>query len=263
MLRSFRLMLALFWEVFLMQTVSNTCFGCNKNALICTGLLNMCLVLGMSYANYRFMHAEVFMLIRIVILRMLTITLTQVDLFFRSPLILFTARLISWSVFHQKCVIYLLCYIFWMCIWYIVASGMMPASKIPITITAVSAWDYKHAREECNRYVKLVMKCNFRLYSYASIKIFWVIPERQNNVRISIIVGFILTAVVFKILEPILDEVFSDLNNATTTSPWHPLDADVPEECLIQVEFCTCRKSLHYRRAMCFLVHGVMWICQL
>lgn len=172
--------------------------------------------------------------------------------------------------FSIKNVINLLCYMFWMCVQYIVASGVMPASKIPVTITAVSAWDYKHAEEECNRYVKLVMKCNLRFDSYASIKIFWMIPKRQNNVTISIIIGCIVTAIVFKILEPFLDEVFSALNSAPINSPWHPPGADVPQECLMQVEFCTCRKRKqglvpvsHYRSAMCFLVRGVMWICQL
>lgn len=43
---------ALFCEIFLLQTVSNVCLRDNKKALICSGLLGVCLVLGMCYPDY-------------------------------------------------------------------------------------------------------------------------------------------------------------------------------------------------------------------
>lgn len=39
-----------------MQTVSNVCLRCSKKALICSGLLGICLLLGMSYPDYK-IHA--------------------------------------------------------------------------------------------------------------------------------------------------------------------------------------------------------------
>lgn len=48
---------ALFCETFFMQTVSNVCLRDNKKASIDSGLLEICLVLGMCYPDYRYMHA--------------------------------------------------------------------------------------------------------------------------------------------------------------------------------------------------------------
>lgn len=66
-----------------MQTVSNVCFRFNKKPLIYIGLLGICVVLGMCYPDYRYMHAKVFMLMRIRVFKGLTITQTQIYRVFR------------------------------------------------------------------------------------------------------------------------------------------------------------------------------------
>lgn len=58
---------ALLCEIFLMQTVSNVCLRDNKKALTYSGLLGMCLMLGVCYPDYRYMHAQAFVLITITV----------------------------------------------------------------------------------------------------------------------------------------------------------------------------------------------------